>query len=1201
MVMRKVLPLIVVILSSFQFSNAQIPVKSANNYPVSDLPVMSSYDSVKLSQLPVFVLPQERTKRLLPYAIDNSVRPWFRPLIAQVGLECGQASSIGVVFTYEMNYLRDVPGNLPENQYATHFAYNFVNGGSDAGVSFYETYEILKHAGNPSVADYGGMGYGGPSRWMNGYGLYHNAMQNRVTEVYSIKVNTEEGLQTLKNWIYDHGNGSSAGGLGCFYAEYSHPPAVFAPGTPEAGKPVIYAWGNSANHAMSIVGYNDSIRWDYNGDGRYTNNVDLNFDGLLDLRDWEIGGFKMANTYGSISGWGDNGFAYMMYKSVADGWQQGGIWNNTVVIVDVREHEPQLTAKVSIEYGCRDLLKVMAGVSTDPNATEPEHIIHFPVFEFQGGCNPMQGTTGPNTLEFGLDLNLLLQYVEPGQEAKYFIMVQENDPFGSQSGTLQSFALIDYTNGGTILNSQVSEVPLVNDNITMASVNATVNHNPVFINSDTLPPIPLYSNYSYQIQASQGTPPYRWHFVEDYVQFDSTAVLAEIDSVKLQPSSSSNGKVKVILPFSFPFFGEEFNELYVTVDGYLMFENSLLPWPFYIEGRTYFIQTPMIAPVMSNPLVVGASTDGIWYEPSEDYVTFRWKLQVSGASGTSFNATAKLFPDGTIEITYGECILPGYVERFAGISQGNGMNYEIMTYNPDFIPVNGQFVRYTPVARHPGITLSTEGLLAGQTYDLINGMPVTVCVTDHNNLKDYKTYYLNTQGLLMNFSVMAGDDDNIGFGENVSISLEVTNLNNFPVGATSFSFSSFDQYFTITKGQSNGPALLPGESVTIDSAFLLEAHNNVPDGHLSAFQLNAAAAEGSWSRMVNIPAFRAVTDIASTEVVDGNNGILEPGETVLITIDIINTGGAQLTNATGVLSSNYPYLNIYLSSVSIDTLDTGHIWHMVYGVTLEPEAPASEMVEIKLTINGDHDFYFMKTLPFFTGIISEDFETGDFSSFEWTTGGNAAWGIEEGVSFEGNYNARSGVIIDNQMSSLSLLWDVAYSDSISFWYKVSSEPNYDYLFFYSGAGEMAKWSGNIEWTRAAFMVPPGEQTFIWKYLKDYSVSNGEDCARLDYILLPVYAISTANSKTDVVTDKLTIYPNPALDELHVKYSPGNPSDVKILIFDMNGNNLYYYNPGEVQQGEYMVQPNLKEMKPGVYTVIMVTENGVLARKLIKTR
>jgi len=448
----------------------------------SELQPMSAYDSLMLSQLPEFKADQNALRRLLPNSVDNSTLPWFRPLVAQVGLECGQASSIGVVFTYEMAFARQVPANIPENQYTTHFTYNFINGGSNAGINYYESYEIIKKAGNPTIAQYGGMAPGGPSMWMNGYNKYYNAMHNRVSEVYSIKVNTAEGIQTLKNWIYDHANGSTAGGVGCFYAEFSNPPTLLPPGTPEAGKHVIPSWGNSANHAMSICGYNDLICWDYNNDGQYTNHIDINGDGIVDVRDWEIGGFKMANTYGSISGWGDQGFAYMMYKSVADQFQQGGIWNNTVVIIDVKQdHQPQLTAKIQLSHSCRSKLKVTVGVSADPLATQPEQILHFPIFDFQGGCQPMQGNGLPENIEFGLDLNPLLVHIEPGTEARFFLMIEENDPLNNDSGSLMSFSLMDYTQGVNEINSQVYELPLVGNAMTMVHVNASIAYDPVLI------------------------------------------------------------------------------------------------------------------------------------------------------------------------------------------------------------------------------------------------------------------------------------------------------------------------------------------------------------------------------------------------------------------------------------------------------------------------------------------------------------------------------------------------------------------------------------------------------------------------------------------------------------------------------------------------------------------------------------------------
>ena len=1181
---------------------AQVAIKSPIMVTDDGLTGMSTYDSLKLSQLPVLKLPEEATRRLIPYSVDNSLNPWMRPLVAQVGLECGQASSIGVVFTYEMDYLRNSPANLPENQYTTHFAYNFVNGGSNAGVSFYETYEILKHAGNPTVADYGGIAAGGPSRWMSGYNLYYDAMHNRVRDVYSIKVNTIEGLQTLKNWIYDHGNGSTAGGVGCFYATYIHPPVVLPPGTTEAGKSVIYEWGNSANHSMSIVGYNDSIRWDYNGDGRYTNDMDINADGLVNIQDWEIGGFKMANTYGSITGWGNDGFAYMMYKSVADEFQQGGIWNNTVVVIDVRDnYEPQLTAKVNLNYPCRDLIKVMVGVSSDTNATAPDYILHYPIFDFQGGCNPMQGTDGEQNIEFGLDLNLLLQHINPGQKAKYFLLVQENDPFGLQTGLLEDFELIDYTNGGKIISSHISELPLENNSITMASVDATVNFNPVQITTDTLPPIQLYGNYSAQLQASQGTPPYQWKMVQDYVRFDSTAVMPLIDSIKLQPSSNSNGKAKVELPFSFPYFGQNFNEVYATVDGYLMFENSLLPWPFYIEGRTYFIQTPMIAPALSNPFLVSDATDGIWYEETADYVTFRWRLSISGAKGATFNATARLFPDGKIEINYGEYTIPSFVERYAGISAGDGENYEILTYNPDFSPYNDQLVRFTPTTHHPGMDLSSDGLITWQTNELNNNLRFKVCVTDKYNLKDYKTFNLNTEGLMMEYEIVAGDDNIIGFGEEVRVTLHIANHNSFPIGFTTLKLNIIDPYIIVNSDQTSFAGLQPGESMTIDDAFQFTTLNNIPNAHKLPFMLTACAAEGTWPRAIQLTAFRAVTEIASIRVIDGDNGILEPGETALLEINIKNKGGVDLTNAVASISSGNPYLTIITNTCNVDTLNPGEIWPLVFVVSLASETPLPQLVEINLSITGDSEFEYFKTIPFYTSSINEDFESGDLSKFDWVTGGDRLWYTVDVNAYEGNYCVHSGTIIDNELSVLSLYWEAAYADSISFYYKVSSEANYDFLLFSNNKNELGKWAGNLDWTKAKFAALAGENNFAWKYTKDYSVSTGEDCAWIDYIVLPVFAIHTPSGNNEMITARLSVYPNPGCDELNISYTLKKPSPIQVMILDMHGRNLYSYEENRTMpEGEYFLKPEFTNQKQGTYIVILRTNSGILAKKIIRT-
>ena len=151
------------------------------NQGYSELSPLSETELLKLSSIPVYQTGITDQATTLPYTVDNTLQPYFRPLFNQSGLECGQASSIGMNFTYEINWARNLPANITQNQYATHFTYDFINGGSDAGVSYFETWEIVKRCGNPTVADYGGLSTGGASRWMTGYDKYYNAMHNRIS------------------------------------------------------------------------------------------------------------------------------------------------------------------------------------------------------------------------------------------------------------------------------------------------------------------------------------------------------------------------------------------------------------------------------------------------------------------------------------------------------------------------------------------------------------------------------------------------------------------------------------------------------------------------------------------------------------------------------------------------------------------------------------------------------------------------------------------------------------------------------------------------------------------------------------------------------------------------------------------------------------------------------------------------------------
>jgi hypothetical protein len=73
------------------------------------------------------------------------------------------------------------------------------------------------------------------------------------------------------------------------------------------------------------------------------------------------------------------------------------------------------------------------------------------------------------------------------------------------------------------------------------------------------------------------------------------------------------------------------------------------------------------------------------------------------------------------------------------------------------------------------------------------------------------------------------------------------------------------------------------------------------------------------------------------------------------------------------------------------------------------------------------------------------------------------------------------------------------ADSLKFFYKVSSEPNYDYFQFKLNDTEVLRISGETLWEKKTVAVPAGYNKMEWTYKKDNSVSQGADCALIDLI------------------------------------------------------------------------------------------------------
>ena len=381
----------------------------------------------KLGNIPEFELPEkykDREKFPLPEYVYNHEHDEFPTVFNQVASSCSQAAAIGVTYSYEINVLRGADGSSSENRYAYGFAYNFLNDGSSSqGTWYYDGWEIAKEMGMTNLKDFGSLDGGMSStRWLNSYEKYHNANLGRVTNWYKYSSANEPGMKTMKQWMYDHANGEPKGGFVIFSWGHIFSFGTIAAGQPQAGKTYLRSvGGGQTTHAMTFAGYDDRIEFDLNNDGRITTDVDVNRDGVVDMRDREKGAVLLVNTWGS--NWGDDGVAWVPYSVAVE--PNTGIFQTEVYVCEVADHSPKLEYKINVFHNDRNNILISSGFSNNLNASSPDTAdtnIFAAAFNYSGGSYPMEGRGGSSTIEIGLDVSDFYDRMT-GDSAVFFLVI----------------------------------------------------------------------------------------------------------------------------------------------------------------------------------------------------------------------------------------------------------------------------------------------------------------------------------------------------------------------------------------------------------------------------------------------------------------------------------------------------------------------------------------------------------------------------------------------------------------------------------------------------------------------------------------------------------------------------------------------------------------------------------------------------------
>ncbi len=311
---------------------------------------------------------------------------------------------------------------------------------------------------------------------------------------------------------------------------------------------------------------------------------------------------------------------------------------------------------------------------------------------------------------------------------------------------------------------------------------------------------------------------------------------------------------------------------------------------------------------------------------------------------------------------------------------------------------------------------------------------------------------------------------------------------------------------TITDNSETIASLAAGASTTVNSAYTFSTANNIADQTSIPFHIAMVSGTSTWTydanSIINAPVL-AFGTITISDPTGNNNGRIDPGETVTVSIPLNNTGHAATATGTVTMASTTSGVTVTNGTYNAASISASGTATATFTMTVASNVAVGSVVTLNFNATAGA-YTASKTETPAVGIVSETFETGNLLSQSWITVGTPAWAVVNTGAHGGTYCAKSGAITNSQTIDLKVTMNITTAGNISFYQMVSSESGYDFLKFYIDATETGSWSGTTAtaYTQASYPVTVGSHTFKWTYLKDGSTATGSDCAWIDDIVFP---------------------------------------------------------------------------------------------------
>ena len=356
----------------------------------------------------------------------------------------------------------------------------------------------------------------------------------------------------------------------------------------------------------------------------------------------------------------------------------------------------------------------------------------------------------------------------------------------------------------------------------------------------------------------------------------------------------------------------------------------------------------------------------------------------------------------------------------------------------------------------------------------------------------------------VNVSDLQGNDNGqADYSEQISLKTDVQNAGNGGADDVYLKVSSSSEYLTVIS-DSLYIGYVAANTEFPETGFNIAVSDSIPDLEIASLSIDLYYNGNRVSQRTDISLHAPEPEIMNCmtdDTLTGNgNGLAEAGERIAVVFRVINNGSSACSGNL-VINNSSEHISFDASLIATGILQPGIVTMIEAYADIDINTPEATELQFSAELNCE-PYTTKKTLSIIAGTTTDDFELLNFTTFPWIIDSGHPWIITSETAHSNMYSARSAHINHNEESVLGMQLNIPEDDTLRFWYKVSSEADYDFFRFQADSTLIFSESGDKDWTQAVIPLSAGVHLLQWIYKKDGSVNNGNDCAYIDLVRFP---------------------------------------------------------------------------------------------------